>query len=152
MTADKYLLPELSRSADHRFRHTVTVEEDVDQVHCIIQAIREETSHDEGMMEMAETLRKKHLAKLVLHPPYRAYLETDMPLLWRHFEELALGASLAKKHVVMCSAASHDMVAAAEPYGNYRCRSCARGTYSSASSFSPGDQTLSAGQQVWVLK
>lgn len=150
LTADKYLLSDLSESAEYRFRQSARSEEDVDQIHCIIKAISDDASHNEGLTELAQALRDEHLGRLVLHPPYRAHLETDMALLWQHFDKLAFGADLVKKHVVLCSGPSHETIVTDRELPNYKCKVCARSSYISPTALAQGDKVLTMGQDVWI--
>lgn len=100
--ADKYLLPNLNTKAEWHFKSAASAEDDVDEIHNILQAISKDFDHDSVLMKLAENMRKEHLSRLIRHPPYRAYLETDLSLLWSHFDELSFASELEQRRLIRC--------------------------------------------------
>lgn len=153
-TADKYLLPSLSKEADSCFRSAVGTEKDVDQIHNILQAIFQDFTHDDDLMKLAENLRKKHLSKLIRHPPYRAYLKTDLSLLWSHFDELSFASDLEEQRVISC--AEHGLLFNGMVTGedSQKCSICMCDTreYRYTTFRGPTSTHVKTGDQVWVAK
>ena len=150
ITADKYLLPELSSSADWYFRQTVGAEKDIDTVHDILQAIWKELCHNDKLIELAEALRQEHLSRLLRYAPYRSYLETDMFLLWKQFDELAYADDLVPKQAICCR--SHEQMLNNISDQSGKCYQCSSPPNIYPPQKSDTTTPISEGEKVWVAK
>jgi hypothetical protein len=88
ITADKYLIPQLSQQAYERFFDVARSRSDLDEIIDIIETLTTELSHDDGLVKLADELREANLKRLLQSARYREKLDSDKALLWAHVDEL----------------------------------------------------------------
>lgn len=105
-TADKYLEPELSKSAESQLRKVAGSCDDTDTVLDIFQSIKSDMSHRESLSKFADSLRKKNLSKLQKNQRYRGLLFNNRDLLESHFDafhQIMLSQDMVLRSMCMCS-------------------------------------------------
>lgn len=105
ITANKYLEPQLSTSAERKFRAVAEDSLDADAVLDVYQSIKSDLAHHDGLIEFAETLRKDNLLKLQKNKRYQGLLSDDPDLLASHFEildQLGLSQDMVQKRIHVC--------------------------------------------------
>jgi len=93
ITANKYLVPELSKKAYERFIEVARSRQDLDEVIDIMETLTSEMGHDNGLVKLASELRDANLKRLLQSERYREKLESDRSLLWAHLDQLLVGES-----------------------------------------------------------
>lgn len=89
VTADKYLIPQLSAAAGEKFCFFVQKRESADEVFDIMETIRNDLSHNDVFVKLAAGLREKHLGKLLGNDRFRAQLDDGgKEALWQQLNEL----------------------------------------------------------------
>lgn len=104
MTADKYLEPKLSATADENFRESALECTSSDEIFDIIETIKSEVAHDESLVGFGEKMRRDNLDKLIRNDRYRAQLDSGgKEAIWQQLDELIFAADLVKKRYHLCT-------------------------------------------------
>lgn len=103
-TADKYLEPELSLTANESFRQAALESTNSDTVFDIIEAINSEMAHDGELVEFGEKLRKDNIGSLLKNDRFRAQIDSGgKDAVWQQLDELIFAADLVKKRYFLCT-------------------------------------------------
>lgn len=105
ITADKYLVPQLSETALDVLRNTAFRIEDADTILDIIESIKSDMAHDEVALKLTEDLRKKKLWLLQRSARYRDSLFEDRDSMNAHFDafdEVVGQGGLEEQTIFMC--------------------------------------------------
>lgn len=87
-TADKCLIPQLSKQAYKRFFDVARSRSILDEIIDIIETLTTELSHDDGLVKLLDELREAKMKRLLQSARYREKLESDKALLWEHVDQL----------------------------------------------------------------
>lgn len=133
MTADKYLVPKLSKVADAKYREAALACTDADGIFDIIDTVRTEMNYDESLIAFGESIRKNNLGRLLQNARFREHLDAGgKEALWAQLDELAFAADLGENRIALCD--NHKRAVFKSPNElrsgcKHNCTLCSRNSY-----------------------
>jgi hypothetical protein len=88
VAADKYLEPELQKTAFSGVRFHAESTKSVDVIFDMLVTLSTEMAHAEACSALGSKLFEKHLKALLKHDPYRRHVEQDTKAMWEIIDRL----------------------------------------------------------------
>lgn len=123
LTADKYLKSELSAIACYEFTRVAHSQRDSNEIFLILGAIDDEMKHDEGLVQLAQSLREFNIEALLGNERVCKKVDEDKDFRWEIINALAHKKHSGEQSVFLCS---HHIRQFFVPGRQWQTRPCSR--------------------------